>query len=118
MILHTLCESVFSLRNRIGKIPFPYPINTIPGQLTAKPVYAPLRSALNEHPLDVQRRLPGLSHKKKMDANQFFLTNIHLHPDISIILFTSFYLFSDRLNLCSRRSVPPVLRFPLDFGPR
>ena len=61
MILHTLCESVFSLRNRIGKIPFPYPINTIPGQLTAKPVYAPLRSALNEHPLDVQRRclLPG-----------------------------------------------------------
>ena len=53
----------------------------------------------------------------KMDANQ--LTD--QHPSSSWyfyhIPFSFLYLFwSDRFNLCSRWSVPPLLRFLLDFG--
>lgn len=34
----------------------------------------------------------------KVDANQSILINIHFHPDISIILFTSFFLSSKSIE--------------------
>ena len=37
-------------------------------------------------------RFPSYYYTVKVDANQSVLINIHFHPDISIILFTSFFL--------------------------